>query len=80
MKNTEPDVPTEDLPEPPPTPVVYESVKYQWKYKHIRRFLDQEPPLDEAELNELGKEGWELITIFTSHRITHYYFKQPIEP
>lgn len=60
----------------PIIPVVYEDEKYHWQYKHIRQNLDEEEPPDEKKLNELGTEGWELVTVFSHETIAHYYFKR----
>lgn len=71
-------VTTED-PEPasPSIPVVYEKEEYHWQYKCIRQNIDNEEPLDEARLNELGKEGWELVTVYKqNNNIVLYYFKR----
>ena len=42
--------------------------------------------IDQTKLNELGKEGWELINIhntnpqdYSSERFTNYYFKKEIK-
>lgn len=61
----------------PIIPVVYEEEEYYWKYKQIRQNLDEEEPLDEKRLNELGKEGWELVSVFSHDAIAYYYFKRP---
>lgn len=71
--------PTPPDPDPSPIiPVVYEEEdeEYHWEYKHIRQNLDEEEPLDENRLNELGKDGWELVTVLNHNTIAHYYFKR----
>ncbi len=71
--------PTPPDPGPSPIiPVVYEEEKegYHWEYKHIRQNLDEEEPLDENRLNELGEEGWELVTVLSPDSIAHYYLKR----
>ena len=63
----------------PPTPIVYESGEYHWEYKHLQLNLDEQAPLEEARLNELGREGWELVTVLKHHKTAHYYFKRGTE-
>ena len=46
-----------------------------WEYKHLTRTADA-APLDEAELNTLGHDGWELTGVVTDGRTTHFYFKR----
>ena len=63
----------------PPTPIVYESEEYYWEYKQIKLNLNDDVPLEEGRLNELGKEGWELVAVVTHNKTAHYYFKRPAE-
>lgn len=60
----------------PIVPMVYEDEEYHWQYKQVRQNLDEEEPLDENRLNELGKAGWELVSVFSQDTIAHYYFKR----
>ena len=60
-------------------PMVYVKKPMEWEYKQIIRNLETEKPLDEAELNSLGKEGWELTGTAQHLSTTHYYFKRQIE-
>jgi len=63
--------------EPSPiVPMVYDEQEYHLEYKYIRQNIDKEEPLDENKLNELGKEGWELVSVFNKDTIAHYYFKR----
>jgi len=55
-------------------PVVY--VEPTWEYKHLVRELAREPAPDEAELNALGTEGWELAGVFARGSEAHFYFKR----
>jgi hypothetical protein len=55
-------------------PVVY--VAPVWEYKHIARDLASEELLGDAELNELGTQGWELTSVVTDGRSAHFYFKR----
>jgi hypothetical protein len=47
----------------------------RWEYKHLTRAADT-PALDEAELNALGTEGWELVGVLTGAAGAHFYFKR----
>lgn len=72
-----PNIP-DDVSASPPTPMVYESEEYYWEYKLVQHDMSNESPLDESRLNELGKEGWELVTVFIQpDNKAHYYFKRP---
>lgn len=67
---------TPDQEPSPIVPMVYEGEEYQLEYKHIRQNLEEEEPIDEDKLNELGQEGWELVSVFFKEPIAHYYFKK----
>ena len=57
------------------TPMVF--VEAAWEYKQVTR----EGPaaaLAEAELNELGADGWELVSVLNDQAGTHYYFKRQL--
>lgn len=60
-------------------PMVYVERPVRWEYKQIVRDLETEKPLDEAELNVLGAEGWELSGIAQQPPKTYYYLKRQIE-
>ena len=60
-------------------PMVYVEKPLKWEYKQIVRDLENEKPLDEAELNTLGEEGWELSGITQQPPLTYYYFKRQVE-
>ena len=80
--NTNPnsDIPQDPGSVTPPTPMVYESEDYAWEYKHVKRSLGKEGPLNEEELNKLGTDGWELVTAFIEpENKVHFYFKRPAE-
>ena len=66
-------------PEPVRPPMVYVKKSLQWEYKQIVRNLENEKPLDEAELNKLGEEGWELSGIAQHPPVAYFYFKRLIE-
>jgi hypothetical protein len=55
-------------------PVVY--VEPTWEYKHLVRDLAKEPAPDEAELDALGADGWELAGAFARGAEAHLYFKR----
>jgi hypothetical protein len=48
----------------------------QWEY-----FIEQKDYDDctERELDELGVEGWELVTILVLGARLNYYFKRPLK-
>ncbi len=58
-------------------PVVY--VEPTWEYKHLVRDLAKETAPDEAELNALGADGWELAGTFVYGSAAHFYFKRQTE-
>lgn len=55
-------------------PVVY--VEPSWEYKHLVRDLTKEPAPDEAELDALGADGWELAGAFAWRNEAHLYLKR----
>ena len=63
---------------PPRTapPIVYVTEKTVWEYKQVVRDLSENKIPSEDELNRLGKEGWELITIFINAGHLCLYFKR----
>ena len=65
--------------EPIRPPMVYIEKRLTWEYKQIARNLKSEKPLDEMELNALGKEGWELTGIAQYPPMTCFYFKRQVE-
>jgi hypothetical protein len=60
-------------------PMVYVEKPVKWEYKQIVRNLESEQPLSEAELNQLGNEGWELSGVAQQPPLAYYYFKRMIE-
>ena len=60
-------------------PMVYVEKPLKWEYKQIIRDLENEKPLDEAELNTLGEQAWELSGITQQPPLTYYYFKRQVE-
>ena len=66
-------------PESVRAPMVYVSKPLKWEYKQIVRDLETEKLLDEAEMNALGEEGWELTGIAQQPPRTYYYLKRQVE-
>ena len=60
-------------------PMVYIEKPLQWEYKQVIRDLDHESLLNEAELNELGKDSWEMSGIAQQQLKVIYYFKRLVE-
>jgi hypothetical protein len=65
--------------EPVRPPMIYVKKQLAWEYKQIVRNLTSESPLAEPELNELGKDGWEMSGIAQQASLLYYYFKRQIE-
>lgn len=60
-------------------PMIYVKEQVKWEYKQIVRDLEKEKPLDEAELNALGTEGWEMSGVAQHSSSIYFYFKRLIE-
>ena len=71
--------PREPQQNPVRPPMVYVEKPVKWEYKQIVRNLEKEQLLDEAELNELGKEGWELSGTAQQPPLAYFYFKRQVE-
>ena len=71
--------PREPQQQPVRPPMVYVEKQLKWEYKQIVRDLEKEKPLDEAELNQLGEEGWELSGVAQQPPLAYFYFKRLIE-
>ncbi len=65
--------------EPIRPPMIYIERRLKWEYKQVVRNLETEKPLDEAELNALGEDGWEMTGIAQQPHMTYFYFKRLIE-
>jgi hypothetical protein len=65
--------------EPVRPPMIYIEKQWKWEYKQIARNLETQKPLEEAELNSLGEDGWEMTGIAQHPPLTYYYFKRQIE-
>jgi hypothetical protein len=60
-------------------PMIYVEKHWIWEYKQIVRNLENEKPLEEAQLNALGEDGWEMTGVVQHPPLTYYYFKRQIE-
>jgi hypothetical protein len=65
--------------EPVRPSMVYVKKALKWEYKQIVRNLESERPLDEAELNALGEQDWELSGVAQQPPLTYFYFKRQVE-
>jgi hypothetical protein len=66
-------------PEPVHPPMIYIEKQTKWEYKQIVRNLKKESPPDEAELNALGEDGWEMSGVAQQPPLAYFYFKRLIE-
>jgi len=57
-------------------PLIYVKEKPVWAYKQLVRDLKKEPAPTEEDLNQLGKDGWELAGMFTQESTAYFYFKK----
>ena len=71
--------PREPQHEPVRPPMIYIEKSLKWEYKQIVRNIKKEKLLDEAELNALGVDGWEMTGIAQQPPLTYFYFKRQIE-
>lgn len=62
--------------EPVRPPMIYIEKQLKWEYKQIIRNLEKETPLNEAELNQLGEDGWELSGVAQQPPLAYFYFKR----
>jgi hypothetical protein len=59
--------------------MVYVEKPLKWEYKQLVRDLENEKAPDEAELNALGEEGWEMSGVAQQPPFAYFYFKRQIE-
>ena len=59
--------------------MIYVERQMKWEYRQIVRDLEKEPPPDEAELNVLGEEGWEMSGVTQQPPLAYFYFKRRVE-
>ncbi|HEY3475372.1 MAG TPA: hypothetical protein VGK56_12230 [Anaerolineales bacterium] len=71
--------PREPQQEPVHRPMIYIEKSLKWEYKQIIRDLEKESPPDEAELNALGEDGWEMSGVAQQPPLAYFYFKRLIE-
>lgn len=65
--------------EPVRPPMIYVEKMAKWEYRQIVRDLEKESPPDEAELNKLGEEGWEMSGVAQQAALAYFYFKRLID-
>ena len=56
--------------------MVYVAEQTVWEYKQIKRDLSQGTMPTEDELNEFGKDGWELVSMLNHTGFLFLYFKR----
>lgn len=59
--------------------MLYVSKPLIWEYKQMVRDLAKEEMLGEAELNQLGAEGWELSGVVATAAAAFFYFKRAVD-
>lgn len=74
----QPSVPEEPV-QPGPAPIIYVREPVRWEYRQLIRELDREGLLDEAALNQMGAEGWELAAALTHGSQAYYVFKRVLD-
>lgn len=57
-------------------PMIYIKEEPVWEYKQLVRNLAKDQPPSEAELDTLGKDGWELAGVFADPPFVYFYFKR----
>ena len=65
--------------EPARPRMVYVEKQLKWEYKQMIRNLDKESPPDEAELNKLGAQGWEMSGVAQQPPLAYFYFKRLVD-
>lgn len=60
----------------PPTVVVYE--KERWEYKVVSQGTADDPRAVDDALNALGRDGWEVVGIASLPNAVHVYLKRPL--
>jgi hypothetical protein len=55
-------------------PMVY--VEPTFEYKQVSREMGDGAPISDDELDELGRAGWELVSVINDGRAAHFYFKR----
>jgi hypothetical protein len=60
----------------PNMPIVYINEQTVWEYQRITRQGKKDAMPTEEELNELGRDGWELSGVTTVEKTVYFYFKR----
>jgi len=50
-------------------------VKDKWEYKVVTQVMDK--TYNEQMLNEMGSQGWELVSVVVPPSGPHFFFKRP---
>ena len=58
------------------TPLIYVQKNTSWEYKQLIRNLAKEEAPTAAELNMLGKAGWELVGVMADAPFVYFYLKR----
>lgn len=51
----------------------------KWEYLRFEYDSADDRPRPERELNIIGSEGWELVSVFQVRSEFHYYFKRLVQ-
>ncbi len=60
-----------------PTPMVYLKERIVWQYRQVVRDLTLDDALSDEELDEIGAEGWELVSVVVYDGHMYWHFKRP---
>ena len=71
--------PREPQNQPVRPPMIFVEKRLKWEYKQVVRNLENEKSLEEAELNSLGEEGWEMSGVAQHGTSVYFYFKRQVE-